>query len=147
MGFEARDLDGLAFYANGQVALSGAPLQLYRDVDAAFSAWAAEQSAVEHQFPPILPAHDLEKLDYLGSFPHLATFPVTLDADDENVARFVKTRGSAEDLKLTRLSRVRDVLTPAASPHFYIPYRGRHLDAPLHLRPRAPCFPPPRPHL
>jgi hypothetical protein len=132
--------DGVACYANGQVALSGAALRLYRRIDGVFARWAEDRQAIEHQFPPILPASELETIDYLGSFPHLATFPVTLAADEDNVARFVETRGSPDDLRLTRLSPVRDVLTPAACYHFYIHYRDRELAAPLHLTTRATCF-------
>jgi hypothetical protein len=140
MSTERTAIDGVTYYANGQMGLSGAPLQLYRELDGVFATWAAQQSAVEHQFPPILPARDLETIDYLSSFPHLATFPVTLDRDEANLARFVEKRGGAEDLKLTGLARVRDVLTPAACYHFYVQYRGRELDAPLHLTTRATCF-------
>lgn len=134
------DHPDLAIYANGQVGLSRDLLRLDRALDDTFLGWAAARDAVEHRFPPILPAVELDKIDYLASFPHLATFPVALAHDDANLAGFVETRGDGNALQLAALAPVRDVLTPAACYHFYIHHQGRALDRPLVLSTRATCF-------
>lgn len=134
-------LEGLRWYDNGQVALSGALLSLHRRLDRLFRELAAREGAVEHAFPAFLPAAELGKIDYLRSFPHLATFPVTLAAREENVARFAENLElDYRNLRLTELSPVRDILTPAACYHFYVHYQGRTLEAPLHVTTCAQCF-------
>jgi hypothetical protein len=133
-------LPELCLYPNGQVALGGHLLALYRALDGVFADWAAARGAVEYLFPAMLPARALEKVGYLDSFPHLATLPVTLAADEDNIARFAEGRGSPDDLRLTELSPVRDILTPAACYHFYVQLEGRELAAPLALTTRATCF-------
>lgn len=127
-------------YPNGQVALSGDLLRLYRRLDQVFVAWADECGAIDHLFPPMLPARALGRIDYLRSFPHLATFPVTLAADDDNLAKFVATVEGGARITPTKLSPVEDVLTPAACYHCYLRYEGTQLDAPLYLTTRASCF-------
>lgn len=133
--------DHLAVYPNGgQVALSGDLLRLYRRVDDVFAAWAAERGAIDYLFPATLPARALGRVDYLRSFPHLATFPVTLAADDDNLAAFVAGVESSGAITPTRLSPIEDVLTPAACYHCYLRYEGASLDKPLYLTTRATCF-------
>jgi len=55
-------------------------LDLDRRLDNIFSGWARRWDAVEYRFPAYVEARHLERLDYFQSFPHLATFPVTLSA-------------------------------------------------------------------
>lgn len=136
----------LAIYPNGQVALSGQLLRLFRRLDDIFVGWAAAHGAIDHLFPPILPASALARIDYLSSFPHLATFPATLASDEDNLATFVAGVGAgasmtcAHPVALTELSPVNDVLTPAACYHCYLRYQGVFLDGPLFLTTRATCF-------
>lgn len=128
--------------ASGQSSFSGPLLDLYRRLDNHFLAWAAAYRAAEHQFPIFISAAELNKLDYFRNFPHLVTFPVTLDAGEENMSRF--TGGTPMDaegrVRLTDLAPVQDVLTPAACYHCYIRFQGRTLDAPLFLTTRCACF-------
>lgn len=133
-------LSDLAVYPNGQVGLSGDLLRLYRRLDRVFADQADARGAVDHLFPPILPASELAKIDYLASFPHLATFPVALAPDDENLGRFVAGTGVGGAIAMTRLAPIHDVLTPAICYHFYIRYQGTELDAPLYLTTRGSCF-------
>jgi hypothetical protein len=130
----------LAVYPNGQVGVSEDLLRLDRALDAKLASWANARRAIEHRFPPIVPAAELEKISYLSSFPHLATFPVALARDDAGIAGFVETRGRADALHLGALAPVADVLTPAACYHVYIHYQGRALAAPLYVSTRATCF-------
>jgi hypothetical protein len=139
---DLRALPGCRWLPNGQSSLSGPLLDLYRRVDRMFAGWAAEWGAAEHRFPPFLPARELAGVDYLRSFPHLATFPVALDPADENLLAF--TRGDVPDalgrVPLTATTPVLDVLTPAACYHFYAAFRGEQLAAPRYVTTCATCF-------
>lgn len=132
--------DDLQVYENGQVALSGHLLALYRRLDDVFAGWAARDGASEHLFPPIMPAAELERIGYLGNFAHLATFPVTLSAGEDNIARLADAERDPNDLALPTLSKVRDVLTPAACYHAYVHLRGRRLSETRYLTMKATCF-------
>ena len=141
-GPDPRGLAGYCWLENGQSAFSGPLLELYRRLDGLFLSWAQDWSAEEYLFPPFLPARVLAAVDYFRSFPHLATFPVTLDPSEENVDAFV--RGEVPDadgrVPLTALAPVEDVLTPAACYHFYATFRGQTLARPLYVTTRATCF-------
>jgi seryl-tRNA synthetase len=136
------DMPGYRWLENGQSALSGKLLELYRRLDQLFLNWASACNAAEHQFPTFIPARELAKLDYFRSFPHLVTFPVVLDMTDDNLKRF--TDGEPLDptgaVHLTCAAPIRDVLTPAACYHFYIQFQGERLEAPRYVTTRATCF-------
>jgi seryl-tRNA synthetase len=140
--FDARRLSDFAWYDSGQSVLSGSLLDLYRRIDSMFLRWAAECQAAEYLFPTFISAQELAKLDYFRSFPHLVTFPASLDAADENLKRF--TEGTPLDeqgrVQLTALEPVRNVLTPAACYHFYIRFQGETLEKPRYVTTRATCF-------
>ncbi len=135
-------LPGHRWLPSGQSSLTGPLLDLYRRVDRMFVGWAAEWGAGDYLFPPFLSARDLAGVDYLRSFPHLATFPVALDPADENLLEF--TRGDVPDargrVRLTATTPVLDVLTPAACYHFYVAFRGEQLEGPRYVTTRATCF-------
>jgi seryl-tRNA synthetase len=107
-----------------------------------FLGWAAERGAQEFLFPPFVPARELAKLDYFRSFPHLVTFPVALDADKENLQRFIEGEptDSRGEVRLTLQSPIREALTPAACYHFYIQFQGETLSEPRYVTTRANCF-------
>lgn len=139
------DLDNHPHFAwspSGQSSFSGPLLDLFRRLDAHFLAWAARFKAAEHQFPIFISAAELNKLDYFKNFPHLVTFPCTLDSSEENMTRFTEgTRMDGEGkVHLTALAPVKDVLTPAACYHCYIRFQGKTLAAPLYLTTRCACF-------
>jgi hypothetical protein len=140
--FDPEKLPGLRWHPSGQTSLSGAPLRLFRRLDALFQAWAAECGAEAHRFPAFIAARDLARLDYFRSFPHLVTFPVTLDPDPANLSAFAQGQPLGEDgsVRLAAAAPVREVLTPAACYHFYALFQGRVLEAPLYLTTRAACF-------
>jgi seryl-tRNA synthetase len=133
---------GLRWHRNGQAALSGPLLALARGLDSAFLRLAGHWAAEEHRFPTFLSAAELAKLDYFRSFPQLATFPVTLSREGDNLDRFVAGEAVHSDgsLGLTALDPVREVLTPAACYHLYVHLQGSELDRPLHLTTRNTCF-------
>lgn len=132
---------GICCHEHGYASYSGVALVLLRRLDALFRAWAGEWSAEEHVFPPFLPAAELDKVDYFRSFPQLATFPVSLAPDEQNLAAFAETACSRDGaLTLGRLQPVREVLTPAACYHFYVRLQGRTLERPVYLTTCATCF-------
>ncbi|HEY9869234.1 MAG TPA: hypothetical protein V6D08_08720 [Candidatus Obscuribacterales bacterium] len=135
-------LDGVTCLDNGQVALAGPAWRLFQRLDCLFASWAREFGADEHSFPPFLPAHELAKLDYFRSFPHLITIPVTLADSDDNLRSFVDGEPLDADasLNLPALSPVKEVLTPAACYHVYVAMQGRALDSPAFVTTRAACF-------
>ena len=136
------DLPDYRWLESGQSVLSGKLLGLYRNLDRMFLSWAGEFRAVEYMFPAFISARELARIDYFRSFPHLVTFPVTLESSEANMKRFidgppVNERG---DVSLTSPAPVRDALTPAACYHFYAQFRGERLASPKYLTTRATCF-------
>lgn len=138
----AEPIAGHRWYESGQSAFSGELLELFRRLDSLFLRWAAESKAAEHLFPTFIPAAALEKLDYFRSFPHLVTFPVTLEASEENLKRFTggEPMGPSGVLQFSKLAPTRDVLTPAACYHFYLNFQGEALEGPRVVTTRAACF-------
>lgn len=133
---------GASHRDRGQTALCGDLLDLDRRLDDVFTGWARRWDAVEYRFPACIEARQLERLDYFRSFPHLATFPVSLDRDKDNIERFVKgdTCGPDGCVELSDLAPAEHVLTPAACYHVYIELEGETLDAPRYITTRATCF-------
>jgi seryl-tRNA synthetase len=133
---------GLAWTANGQAALSGPLLALADRLDRRLVAMAARWGADELRFPTFIAAAELERIDWFRSFPQLATFPVSLDAAEENLDGF--TGGEPVDsdgcVRLAGLAPVRDVLTPAACYHLYAHHRGAAFDGPRWFTTKATCF-------
>jgi seryl-tRNA synthetase len=134
---------GLAWSENGQSVLSGALLDLYERLDRTFVGLSAGCGAERIRFPTFIPARELHKLDYFRSFPHLVTFPVALDQDDEqNLKTF--TDGEPIDdagcLHLTRTAPLKEVLTPAACYHVYVHMQGKDLAQPLYVTTVNTCF-------
>jgi len=134
------DLPGLTWLPSGQSALSGDLLELDDRLDGVFRSWAGQRGAAAYRVPTFIAASDLARLDYFYSFPHLITFPVTLEASEANLARFAEQAPAAGEVRLTETAPVRDVLTPAACYHFYSLLRGRALPGPIYLTTRATCF-------
>jgi seryl-tRNA synthetase len=134
-------LEDYRWMPNGQSVFTGKLLRLFKLLDHEFAQWALQTGATEYAFPTFLPAKELAKLHYFSSFPHLVTFPVTLDAGEQNLAEFAG-RALAEDesVSLTQLSPARDVLTPAACYHFYVHLQKTTVSGPQYFTTRANCF-------
>jgi len=126
----------------GQTVLQGELLDLDRRLDAIFTGWAQCWNAREYRFPACIEARHLDRLDYFHSFPHLATFPVTLEGDKENIERFAASDPCSREGNVTlgNLGSVEHVLTPAACYHVYVELEGAELDAPCYITTRATCF-------
>jgi len=126
----------------GQVVLTGELLDLDTCLDTIFTGWARCWNAAEYRFPACVEARHLERLDYFQSFPHLATFPVTLDRDNDNIGEFARGHACNPQgvVDLPKLSATDHVLTPAACYHVYIELEGEVLNAPRYITTRATCF-------
>lgn len=133
---------GLTWHANGQAALQGPLLRLSADCDRAFLALADVWGAREERHPVFLSAAQLQRIDYLHSFPQLATFPIALDAAEDNLDTFLSGGAVDEsgDVLLTRTAPVRELLTPAACYHLYVHHEGESFDAARYLTTRNTCF-------
>jgi len=133
---------GLCWQTFGQSVLSGPLLELIQRVDRSILELAKEWSATDVQFPTLISAHELGRLDYFRSFPHLATFATYLDPQESNLTRF--TSGEVLDgagaLQLTQTAPVREVLTPAACYHLYIHEQGSTLGRASYYTTRNTCF-------
>ena len=142
MALDLANLHGIYWKENGQTALAGMPLAILRKLDRLFVRWADEYGAAEYRFPVFIEARELHKLDYFSSFPHLATFPVTLDSSPEHLKEFSREAGidDAGVVRLGKCSPVREVLTPAACYHFYVLFQGASLESSLYLTTVATCF-------
>lgn len=127
---------------NGQSVLSGSLQELYNALDSAFLLVAREAGAVEYLVPPFIDAAELAKVDYLQSFPHLATLPVAMENSRDNLEHFANCNQSNKDdrIHLARESPVQSIMTPAACYHFYIQLKDSTVDPPLFLTTRANCF-------
>lgn len=133
---------GLAWRPAGQAVLSGPLYRLATACDRAFALLAGAWDAEPEEHPAFLDAVTLQAVDYLASFPQLATFPVSLDADEANLAAFAGRDPLDADgaVRLARTAPVREVLTPAACYHVYPHHRGERLDAARYVTLCATCF-------
>lgn len=132
---------GLFEYPNGQTGFSGEVLSLFQALDRQFLQIASSFQSSDHSVPAFLPVTEIQKIDYLGSFPHLVTLPICLNTEPDNLQAFTSNPTSREGyVQLPKTDRVQDILTPAACYHFYIQYQGAELSQPLYLTTRAHCF-------
>ena len=125
--------------AAGHADISGDALALYQQLDGMFLRWARASGAKQYQFPGVIAARHLQRLDYFSGFPHIVSFPVALARTPENL-RGLNQRMEAEPAELGELTAPELVLTPAACYHFYPALEGRVLTAPEVLTTRGHCY-------
>ncbi|WP_158624309.1 aminoacyl--tRNA ligase-related protein [Micromonospora sp. HM5-17] len=134
---------GLRWHAtHGQASLFGPLWKLAEECDQAFRRLADVWHAEDESHPAFLSAECIARLDYLRSFPHQATFPVTLDSSEANVEDFLNgpVVDDAGHVAPTRLAPISAVLTPAACYHLYQHHEGERLTRPRYLTTRNTCF-------
>jgi seryl-tRNA synthetase len=136
------ELPGVLTHSNGQTALTGDGLEMFRRLDELFVSWAKQVNATEYMFPPFIRASELAKIGYFQSFPHLITMPVTLEQSPENLNCFCEGEPITDSgiVQPTKLAPIHDVLTPAACYHFYVAHQNSDLSEPLFLTTRAVCY-------
>lgn len=112
---------GLRWHGNGQVSLSGPLGRLAAQCDSAFTTLAGLWAAEPEEHPAMLDLAAMQATGYLSSFPHLATFPVCLAAEKENLRDFAAAPLAADGaVHFTRTAPVREILTPAACYHVFV---------------------------
>lgn len=134
---------GLTWRPSGQASLHGPLRELAERVDAAFVTLAeALWSAQQEWHPAALTAEGLQRVDYLHSFPHQATFPVRLDPREANLEAFRAGPMVTEDgsVALIALAPTDQVLTPAACHHVYADHEGEKLSRARYITTRNTCF-------
>jgi seryl-tRNA synthetase len=133
---------GLGWRPGGHASLTGPLYRLFEDCDDAFAALAGAWRATPERHPAMIEAAALQEIDYLHAFPHLATFPVGMAADDANLAAFAgrDPLDATGAVRLARTAPVREVLTPAACYHVYLQHRGETLPGPRHVTTVNTCF-------
>jgi len=131
-----------AKYPHGAVPISGDLLWLLNALDDMFLEFANQLNASDHKYSCFINSQALKKLDYLHSFPQHATFPATLDEGADNLERFSQSGviNDNNEIELTTLSPVTDLLTPAACYHVYIDYQNCDLSSPLIATTKNTCF-------
>ena len=136
------NVPGIKWMPNGQSVLSGPILDLAERLDGRFLELGARWGAEDYRFPTFLSATVLERIDWFRSFPQIATFPVSLDQDGDNLEQFTDGQPVDHDGRVqpTRLAPIRDVLTPAACYHLYAHHHGQRFDVPRYFTVRNTCF-------
>src|SRR6185436_20288402 len=119
----------------GFVGLSGSLQALAGALDGAFLDIALSFDAEVQEFLPLLPVDDLRKIDYFTSFPHLVTFPVSVENESADLHEFARANGAGCDgpLRLNRVRAVSAVLAPAACYAVYIALKGASLETPRRI--------------
>ncbi|GAB1640686.1 aminoacyl--tRNA ligase-related protein [Krasilnikovia sp. MM14-A1259] len=134
--------DGVTVSTHGSCVLSGPALAWLHRLDRAVADIAAGWGATAHQFPPLVPAADLDRMGYFTAFPHLVTMPATLPGDEAEVQRFVDgyALGADGSVSVDRLAPMRHALTPAACYPVYAMLREHRTDRPVLVTTAATCY-------
>ena len=132
---------GLSQHGSELSAIYGPLLELDKYLDEKFLSWAKDFKAVEYKFPQLLAIKYLDRLQYFKSFPHLATFAVTLDRDKTNLKQFSDNHRVLEDgsMKLPNVESSTHVVTPAACYHAYVEFEGQEFNTPKIITTRGTC--------
>jgi seryl-tRNA synthetase len=114
--------EGIHMLGNGQVALEGLPLALFRYFDRVFESFGREWSARPVLTPTLIPSTTLAKCDYFRSFPHNVTFAAHMIEDAERIDQFRTLHQKRDDLDESTLSYMETpeaCLSPAVCYHVY----------------------------
>lgn len=132
---------GVQALTRGTVVVGGPALAWLHRLDAALVTAAQAWGAREHEFPPVVRAADLERIDYFRSFPHLMTVPVCLPADEEAVERFsARCERPSGTVPIEEHASVEHALLPAACYPVYPLLASSRLDARALITTKATCF-------
>ncbi|AUX25380.1 hypothetical protein SOCEGT47_059250 [Sorangium cellulosum] len=121
---------GITQMGQGQVALEGLPLRLYRYFDRTLEALGAPFSPSPILAPTLIPATTLAKCDYFRSFPHIVTFACHLPEDMPRIEDFRarhQDRDTLDERALGDMTQPEVCLSPAVCYHVYAANRDRVL--------------------
>lgn len=123
---------GILPMGQGQVALEGVPLRLYRYFDRTLEALGAPFAPSPILVPTLIPATTLSKCDYFRSFPHIVTFTCHLPEDMPRIEDFRarhQDRDTLDERALSDMAPPEVCLSPAVCYHVYAANRDRVLPA------------------
>jgi seryl-tRNA synthetase len=133
---QSTDPRDAAVTTGGLAVLGPRAIALREAVDQVVLSWAAQAGAQRVQYPPLLRADELERLDYWTNFPHLALLATGARADrGKDLAAADHT---AIDPAL--LAPASYVLPSAACYSAYLDLSGTRLDGPHRITTVATCF-------
>ncbi len=130
------DLPGVRYLGQGQVALYGPALGLFRYFDRRFREFGEFWTTQDILTPTLIPAEVLGRCDYFRSFPHNVTFACHLEGEAEVIEGFRKRHATANALdekSIHDMSTPEACLSPAVCYHIYHLYEGQTLTEPLHV--------------
>ncbi|MBI3949928.1 MAG: hypothetical protein HY314_05685 [Acidobacteria bacterium] len=113
---------GIHLLGNGQVALQGLPLRLFRYFDRVFEAFSHAWRVRTVLTPTLIPATVLAKCDYFRSFPHSVTFATHLYEDMACIDDFRsrhQERETLDERALADMETPEACLAPAVCYHIY----------------------------
>ncbi len=118
---------------SGQSFLAGKLAAYFSQLESALLALAQRNGCSPAYAPSTLPISVLEKLDYLHSFPHHASFACCLDKHHDNIAEFGKKPLLGDAINITQLAPVRSLLAPAACYAVYPTLKSQSAGSPPQL--------------
>ena len=125
------NMTGVHFLGNGQVALEGLPLRLFRYFDRIFEDFGLPWKAQDLHAPTLIPEGVLARCDYFRSFPQYVTFASHLREEVAVLDQFRARHqsGSLDDKALGDMERPEACLSPALCYHVYHLYENRTIPA------------------
>jgi seryl-tRNA synthetase len=123
---------GVHALGNGQVALRGLPLRLFRYFERIFGAFGRPWDAEPLLTPTLIPTRALAKCDYFRSFPQNVTFACHLFEEAERVEAFRARHHDRHDLDeraLQDMETPEACLSPAVCYHVYHLHEGQTVPA------------------
>jgi len=122
--------EGVRMLGEGQAALQGLPLALFRFFDRTFREWGEQWQPVHLQPPTLIPAAVLAKCDYFRSFPQYVTFAAHLSEASETIQQFRERHLKRDDLDEASLGDMAiptACLSPAVCYHVYHLHAGEQI--------------------
>lgn len=143
MTVELSQLDCVHCHADGAVTLGGAVLAHFGKLDALFASWALEEGGADFRFPDYMPITMMQRVGYLASFPHLATFVAPLSRESLGSLRpfaAVDRPAGSPPVAAAALEPPACMLAPAACFHAYGSLQDENLAASRILTMRGTCY-------
>lgn len=139
MAVDLSRLDCVHCHEDGAVTLGGAVLAHFGRLDALFASWALQHGGAQLRFPDHVPIATMQRIGYLASFPHLATFMAPLSRDSTHGARSFAT-SNPRPVEAAALESPASMLAPSACFHAYPRLQDQDLPSACVLTMRGTCY-------
>jgi len=123
-------LPGIRYLGQGQVALFGPALALFRYFDRRFREFGEFWNAQDILTPTLIPSEVLGRCDYFRSFPHNVTFACHLEGEAQVIDGFRSRHAAINHLdtkSMGDMATPEACLSPAVCYHVYHMYEGQTL--------------------